>query len=66
MVNFDINLSNITDVGNYAFTDCYNVNHQMPKLKSIGNYAFCGCYSIEKITLPDSITSIPDNAFQNC
>lgn len=62
---FDINLSNITDVGNYAFTDCYNLNHQMPNLKSIGNYAFKNCSKLSDIDF-SNLTSIGNYAFNGC
>ncbi|MDR1001953.1 MAG: leucine-rich repeat domain-containing protein [Oscillospiraceae bacterium] len=30
---------------------------------SIGNWAFCGCSSLKQITIPNSFTSIGENAF---
>ena len=35
-------------------------------VKGIGNYAFGYCFSLTSISLPDSITTIGDNAFTYC
>ena len=35
-------------------------------MTSIGKYAFLNHYSFKRITIPDSVRSISNDAFENC
>lgn len=57
------------------FTSIWGVNNlkDMPKeykildtVIKIDNYAFCGCKQFRSIIIPDSVTEIGENAFQDC
>lgn len=58
----------ITNIGNYAFSDCYKVREiSIPEsVTSIGNEAFAGCDSLGKINIPTGVTTIGNNAFIGC
>ena len=58
----------VESIGDYAFYGCESVvevkfEGTAPKLKTIGNYAFGGVSKLERIVLPDGVTTIGDNAF---
>ncbi|MCD8055272.1 MAG: leucine-rich repeat protein, partial [Clostridiales bacterium] len=57
----------VTSIGNFAFFGCYNMTEITvgSSVTSIGYFAFQSC-GIESITLPDSLTTIYDSAFDNC
>lgn len=69
----------VISIGDYAFSGCYDSESEsesIPKsglesvvinegVKSIGTFAFSGCKKLTNITLPDSIVSIGDNAFES-
>lgn len=63
---FDINLTNITEIGNSAFSRCYKLNPsgKMPNLTTIGNNAFQNT-SITSCNFP-KLTSIGKYAFSSC
>ena len=56
----------VTQIGDYAFADCYQVKHiPLPKsLKSIGTSAFDGCVNIEEIQLPEGVEFLGEYAFK--
>ena len=60
--------TNLTSIGESAFSDCRSLNSvTIPNsVTSIGNYAFDNCTSLTSITIPNSVTSIGDRAFYNC
>lgn len=76
LINIEIP-SNITSIGNYAFTgyggDYYNdhtdnvdgaVNIKLNEgLTAIGDYAFSNMYFLKKIDMPDSLVSLGKGAF---
>ena len=62
----DINLENITDVGNYAFECCESMDFsgKMPNLKTIGDYGLAYT-NTSSLDFP-SLESIGEYAFYNC
>ena len=62
----DINLENITDVGNYAFEECKSMDFsgKMPNLKTIGNYGLAYT-NTSSLDFP-SLESIGEYAFFSC
>ena len=63
------------DIGAYAFAGFSMLEEvQLVNVESIGNYAFLGCSSLKRVNsttdgvfvIPDSVTSIGQNAFANC
>jgi hypothetical protein len=63
----NINLSNITEIGDYLFYNCKSLKSVTfgPSLKSIGDYAFYST-GITNLYLPDSLQTIDEEAFYNC
>lgn len=57
--------SNITTIGNGAFTACTALTgfNFGTKITTIGNEAFKGCYGISELTIPATVTSIGTDAF---
>jgi len=57
----------VTSIANNAFDTCENllsVGFILPSvLTTIGRQAFADCYALEEINLPDSVTTIGDEAF---
>ena len=60
--------SNITSIGNSAFSDCYSLQSiNIPdSVTSIDEYAFQDCRSLQSITIPSGVTNIGNNAFYEC
>lgn len=59
--------SNKGSLGNYAFRDCGTLESvQAMNIGSIGQYAFFGCLSLNNVRLGNDISSIGDDAFDNC
>lgn len=62
--------TNVTAIGNEAFGGCKNLWRVTlsgsPLLAEIDDYAFSDCEALQKITLPNSVTSIGRYVFQNC
>ena len=60
-------VQNIGDYAFYGLADIKTVHfEENSKLEIVGEYAFEGCTSLNNITLPNSVTSINDFAFQSC
>lgn len=66
----------VKSIGNGAFSGCYiyaedGIEKGLEKViiqdgvEIIGKEAFSGCKKLTDVTIPDSVTSIGDNAFQN-
>lgn len=51
---YNVNVDNVTTVGNYVFENCINLTeiHLPGTVTSLGKYIFSGCSKLEKITLP--------------
>ena len=58
----------ITNIGNYAFSDCDMINciTMSDSVTTIGEYAFYRCINLLRITIPCSVNSILDCAFLEC
>ena len=62
----------VTGIGTEAFMNCSKLSEvtfedpDSSAVKTIGERAFCNCVSLERLDLPANITSIADNAFENC
>ena len=63
------------DIGDYAFAGFSMLEEvQLENVESISRYAFSGCSSLKRVNsttdgvfvIPDSVTSIGQNAFANC
>lgn len=51
----------------YSFTDNYGIKHyDIVKVKGISSNAFAGNTEINAVALPDTVTEIPDRAFEGC
>ena len=63
-----VNLSNIKQLGNYAFEGCTKIKKiVIPKtLTNIGTGAFKGCTGIATVNVESGITKIPDELFADC
>lgn len=56
----------VTSIGQYGFADCgAKIIILSERLTTIGTEAFVNCPRVEKIYLPDTLTSIASNAFNN-
>lgn len=65
----DINLeeSVVKSISAFAFADSGLEEVSLPSTcLSIDRYAFLRCTSLRKISIPDSVTEIADNAFEDC
>ena len=60
--------SNITSIGNYAFTYCYALTSvTIPdSVTTIRQYAFRQCTALTSVIIPDSVMTIADYAFDLC
>lgn len=62
--------ASVETIGAYALPNITNLQHVVfedgSKLTEIGQYAFQQCVNMESCNLPDSVTSIGNNAFSGC
>ena len=58
----------VTEIGDYAFADCYSLKSiTVPdSVTEIGKEAFLNCESLESIIVPNSVTEIGKEAFRFC
>ena len=59
----------VTDIGDYAFSGCHSLTTLSlgENIKTIGSYAFYDCTQITgNVTIPQSVTSIGNEAFRWC
>ncbi|MCL2061995.1 MAG: leucine-rich repeat domain-containing protein [Firmicutes bacterium] len=64
-----INLENVTHIGAYAFASCTQLTSvNLFSLETLGEGAFASCYYLASVNFGDNntLTEIPDNAFENC
>ena len=61
----EIDLQNVTDVGNYLFYRCNNLTKVVlsTQLKQLTPFMFSNCYSLKTINIPSSLTSIHSTSF---
>lgn len=63
----DVLFPKATSIGGYAFKDCASLKEytkkQFPKVASIGDYAFYLCEGINKIEIPNILSTMGKNAF---
>ena len=59
--------NNITEIGYRAFSECENLNIQIPEsVTKFDMYAFNGCKALESITIPKSVKKIEYGSFYGC
>ncbi|WP_207637728.1 leucine-rich repeat domain-containing protein, partial [Ruminococcus flavefaciens] len=60
----------MTEIGKYAFAQCYNAAFGdlkfSEKLTSIEEYAFLECYGLTGITIPENVKTIGNYVFTSC
>lgn len=63
----DINMPNVTRIGNNAFEGCGVILTQLPTgITYIGEYAFNECYNVALTSLPENLTEINQRTFRSC
>lgn len=64
----DVKFKACNYIGNYAFSNCYALNHiTLPSdLKTIDSHAFAYCNNLHSVDFPPLLESIGTYAFQNC
>ena len=61
-----IDLSNVTAIGEYAFTESGITKATLPEVITLGDYAFSDCYGLTEVVLGESVTTVGDYAFYYC
>ena len=65
-----VNINNVTTINESAFSGCKKLNtisfSNNSKLSEINKNAFKECINLINISLPNNLTTIGDNAFENC
>lgn len=63
----EIDISNVTSIGNYAFNLSGLTEITIPEaIKTLGNQIFNGCSKLKTVTLHDNITSFGTSLFTDC
>lgn len=64
----NVTFTNVTRIGNMAFTYCSNLESitLTDSLTFIGKQAFRYCYALKRVDIPDSVTEISEMAFDTC
>lgn len=73
-LNYVNNINNVTDIGNSAFNNCYNLKLREStdggeisnSLVNIGNNAFCNCKNITSVVFHSALKTIGNSAFKMC
>ena len=61
----DVFLSKIKTIGSSGFYGCNGIsNINLPSLTSISNYAFANCQNLKQVSIPSTITTLPDYTFR--
>lgn len=61
-----ITLPDLEEIKSYAFYGCSNLlTFDIPEMQEIKSYTFANCVSLNNITIPTSIKTIKEAAFQN-
>ena len=62
--------ASLKKIGNYAFKDCYNLQEVVfaegTVLTTAGSYMFQWCRNLNKVTIPESMTSLSSYMFDGC
>lgn len=59
--------SGVSEIGRWAFYHCDGARRvDLQNAKHIGESAFWECSSLEKLDIPDSVTSIGSSSFESC
>ena len=69
MVNEALQDESITEIKNYAFYNCTQLEGELvipSNITSIGGVAFSGCKNLTSVVIGDSVTEIKWDAFYNC
>ena len=61
-----IDLSNVTEIGEYAFAESGLTKAELPAVTAIGEYAFSDCYNLTEVVLGENVTTVGDYAFYYC
>ena len=62
-----IDLSECTEIGEYAFVNCTFTSFVVPYgITSLGTNVFQNCTALETVWLPDTLTALPSTLFDGC
>ena len=64
---YTVDLSNVTTIGDYAFSDCSNLTTvDLSNVTTIGESAFENCNGFTEIVIPESVNSLGYTVFNGC
>ena len=65
--NITLDLSNVTEIGDYAFANCSSITRiDFNDSVSLGEGVFMNCTSLKEVELPNSIDNFTNRLFDNC